>query len=113
MQAAKLGITGDHLDGKLDKTIEAVRAFDPTILTGDITVPASGITAERVSWMWPGYLARREMAMFDGLPGEGKSQLLIDLAARGSQGWPMPPDPVGWPDHRPTMGLTSANSDID
>jgi hypothetical protein len=48
-----------------------------------------------VEWLWRGYLPAGAVTVFDGDPGRGKSTLAIDLAARVSNGWPMPPEPGG------------------
>lgn len=54
----------------------------------------SAVTPERVSWLWPGYLARGKLHLLDGDPGLGKSTVALDLAARLSVG-------ASWPDGQP------------
>lgn len=49
-----------------------------------------GMIAERVSWLWTGYLAFRELTQMDGGKGEGKTFVTDDIAARASRGLPMP-----------------------
>ena len=44
--------------------------------------------------MWPGYLAKGKLHVYDGDPGLGKSTATIDLAARVTTGKP-------WPDGQP------------
>jgi hypothetical protein len=51
-----------------------------------------------VEWLMPGWLARGAVTVLDGDPGLGKSTLTLDLAARVSQGWRLPPAPAGEPD---------------
>ncbi|HMF14153.1 MAG TPA: AAA family ATPase [Gemmataceae bacterium] len=81
-----------NLNGNIDETRKKFNAIELP-LRPKLLVPASHVKDELVHWLWPGFLARGEITMIDGLPGEGKSQLLIDVAARVSRGWPMPPDP--------------------
>jgi len=54
----------------------------------------AGVRAERVAWLWPGYLPAGKLVVFDGDPGVGKSTLAMDLAARVSTG-------RAWPDGQP------------
>lgn len=54
----------------------------------------SDVKPERIDWLWPGYLARGKLHVFDGDPGLGKSTMLADLAARITNGKP-------WPDAQP------------
>ena len=41
-------------------------------------------------WLWPGYLAAGCIAILDGDPGQGKSMLTLDLAARLTTARPWP-----------------------
>ena len=52
--------------------------------------PASLLTPRPIHWLWPQFLARGKLALLDGDPGLGKSQLLCALAAAVSRGgeWP-------------------------
>jgi hypothetical protein len=52
----------------------------------------SGVRSEPVSWLWRGWLPAGTLSMLDGDPGLGKSTLTLDLAARVSRGWRMPPE---------------------
>jgi hypothetical protein len=49
-------------------------------------------TVERqpITWLWYPYIALGKLAIFDGDPGTGKSLALANLAARLSQGDPLP-----------------------
>ena len=80
--------------GDVDKAFARRSAFMPFSLDGQVR-SAAEIQPEPVRWLWPGWLARGEMALFDGNPGVGKSQLLLDIAARVTRGWKMPPEPRG------------------
>ncbi len=48
------------------------------------------MTAEDIDWIWPGRLARGKKTLLAGDPGEGKSTVTIDIAARITKGaiWP-------------------------
>src|SRR5262249_14830076 len=50
---------------------------------------------EDVTWVWENRIARKAVTVIDGDPGLGKSTITVDLAARISRGWSMPPDPAG------------------
>ncbi|RJR13736.1 hypothetical protein C4585_01610 [Candidatus Parcubacteria bacterium] len=43
-----------------------------------------------VNWLWQGRIARRELNVVAGKPGQGKSLTSLDIAARLSMGKPMP-----------------------
>ncbi len=51
---------------------------------------ANQLTPIPVEWLWPNYLARDSLAIIDGDPGQGKSLVTLDLAARQSAGRPWP-----------------------
>lgn len=50
----------------------------------------SEVQATKVSWLWQDFLALGKLALLDGDPSLGKTTLMIDLAARLSNGLPMP-----------------------
>lgn len=50
------------------------------------------VQAEPVPWLWQDWLPAGTLSILDGDPGLGKSTLTLDLAARVSRGWAMPPD---------------------
>lgn len=51
---------------------------------------ADRIREKEVEWLWPGYLPAGKMVIIEGDPGDGKSVLTCDLAARFSTGARMP-----------------------
>ncbi len=53
---------------------------------------AADIEVRPVDWLWPGRVPRGMLTLLDGDPGLGKSSIVIDLAARITRGWAMPPD---------------------
>src|SRR5215203_3298185 len=50
----------------------------------------SGVEPEKVSWLWPSWLALGKLALVDGDPGLGKSAMTLDIAARVSAGKAFP-----------------------
>lgn len=55
-------------------------------------VCAKDIVGEKRLWLWKGWLSKGELIIFDGLPGVSKSTFTVDIAARVTQGWKMPPN---------------------
>jgi hypothetical protein len=55
-----------------------------------VTVRVADVAAERVTWLWPGYLPAGKVVVLDGDPGLGKSTVTTDLAARITVGKAMP-----------------------
>lgn len=49
------------------------------------------VQAERITWLWQGWLPDGCLCVLDGDPGLGKSSLTLDLAARLSRGDALPP----------------------
>lgn len=52
------------------------------------------VKPRRVEWVWPGYIPRGKIVVFDGDPSTGKSSVALDLVARLSSG-------ADWPDGTP------------
>lgn len=59
-------------------------------ITAGLVRSMAELSPERISWLWPGYLAFREFTIMDGEKGNGKSFIVDDWAARASRGQPMP-----------------------
>jgi putative DNA primase/helicase len=60
----------------------------------------SDLAVEPVRWAWTGHMPLGAITVIDGDPGDGKSVLTCDLAARWSSGLPMPDgsaNPFGGP----------------
>ena len=72
---------------------------------------ASSIRPRRVTWLWSQYVPAGKLAIIEGDPGDGKSILTIDLAARWSTGAPMPDGSEGGGPF-PVI-LVSAEDDLD
>jgi RecA-family ATPase len=60
----------------------------------------SQVRPERIEWLWPGHLPKGKSIVLDGDPGQGKSTVADDIAARVTTGSP-------WPDGSP--GCSPAN----
>ncbi len=71
-------------------TRHAHQATQPQPQPTLITRATDGITEEMVEWLWWPYLAIGTLAMLDGEPGVGKSQLALALAAALSRGGKLP-----------------------
>lgn len=56
-----------------------------------LAVRLADVRREETSWLWPGYVPRGTLSLLDGNPGLGKSFIALDLAARVTRGWLMPP----------------------
>jgi len=55
-----------------------------------ISTRLADVAPEQVAWLWPGYIPLGKLTVLDGDPGNGKSTLTTDLAARVTNGAPMP-----------------------
>ena len=65
---------------------------------GPVVHTLSDVTAQQVSWLWPRRVARGKLNLVAGEPGEGKSTMSLDLAARVTQPGALMPDGVPAPD---------------
>lgn len=64
---------------------------DPLPETDDLAAyVASGVRTRRVNWAWAGVIPFGKLVMIEGDPGDGKSILTVDLAARWTTGASMP-----------------------
>lgn len=57
---------------------------------GPRLVKVSDVQPQPVRWLWLGYVPAGKLTVIDGDPGDGKSTLSLDLAARVSTGSPLP-----------------------
>jgi putative DNA primase/helicase len=58
--------------------------------TGLVMQRASDIKVESVEWVWPGRIALRKLTVLAGMPGLGKTQILMWIAAAVSTGGEFP-----------------------
>lgn len=69
----------------------AQEAVQSTLFT-----PATSITAESETWLWPGVVLSGALTLLTGQPKVGKTQITLDVAARVSSGgtWPTGEDAI-------------------
>jgi hypothetical protein len=58
-----------------------------------VVIEASDVKVQTVDWLWDARIPTGKISFLDGDPGEGKSVVSNDLAARTTRGDPMPGDP--------------------
>src|SRR5260221_8360885 len=64
----------------------------------------SDITAQRITWLWRGYVPLGELALLVAGGGVGKTRINFELAVRVAAGRPPPPGGVGCPGGGPPGG---------
>src|SRR5712692_5450815 len=70
------------------------------------------IQPEPIQWLWPGRLAAGKLTLIDGDPGQGKSLMTLDLAARITTGREFPDGvPCGEPGSVVLVGSEDGVSD--
>lgn len=72
----------------------------------------SDVQPERVSWLWPGRIPLGKLTILDGDPGNGKSTLTLDIAARVSLGTEMPDGTHSYVDGPAGVVLLSAEDGL-
>jgi len=91
-------LTSGGIPERLTALAGATREYDasehpPAHDTGEwrakITL-LSDVQPEQVRWLWPGYIPLGKLTVIDGDPGNGKSTVMCDIAARVSAGRAMP-----------------------
>ena len=96
-QAAAYKILADVDDGDVDSVNAAIAnlqaAGEPTAAERAAVVRSlSEVKPTPVTWVWPGRIPEGKVTLLVGHPGQGKSLLTLDIAARVSTG-------RGWPDN--------------
>jgi hypothetical protein len=76
-----------------------------------IARPASAYFTAPVDWLWEGRVPCGALTVLDGDPGLGKSTITLDLAARVSRGYAMPPD--GGKDGTPPANVVILSAEDD
>jgi len=80
--------------GQLDKARELyLEATKPFSLNGKAArvVRLADVERRKVSWLWRSWVPWGQLAILDGDMGCGKTQIALDIAARVTRGWQMPP----------------------
>ncbi len=73
-----------------DDIIAASDAIDDGATAGPVLVRMADVEARSIRWLWPGRIPLGRLSLLVGRPGEGKSYLTCDMAARVSTGTPWP-----------------------
>jgi len=70
------------------------------------------VEKKEVTWLWKDFIPLGKLTVIDGDPGVGKSLFTVDLAARVTRGWLMPPiNPTGKEDRGKWVIFMSAEDD--
>ncbi len=77
-----------------------------------IPQPFGSMEPEPIEWLWDGIIAKGKVHILAGAPGLGKSQLTIDIAARLSNGEPLPSYTLGAKGKEP-MGVIILSAEDD
>jgi hypothetical protein len=96
-------------DALLSKTPVTAKAPAPASSRA-VLVRACDVEPLPIDWLWPEWLPRGQITLFDGDPGLGKSFLLCHIAACLSRGWPLPGMKEGGPPV--TVVYATAEDDI-
>lgn len=59
---------------------------------GAVITCFANIEAEKINWLWPGFIAFGKLSIIAGDPGLGKSLIALDLCSRTSKGYQLPAD---------------------
>lgn len=85
--------TGDPIGTAIGATAEALRCIVERCNGDDaapVLVALADVEPRAVSWLWPGRIPLGRITLLVGRPGEGKSFVTIEAAARVSTGTPWP-----------------------
>jgi 5S rRNA maturation endonuclease (ribonuclease M5) len=86
----KEGRTDAQTRASLSVLIQSTPEWDPESEEMAGLVFLDSVKSEPVEWLWRGRIPLGKLSVLDGDPGLGKSTIALDLAARVSQGQPMP-----------------------
>ena len=71
------------------------------------------VKEREVRWLWKGWLPLGKLTILDGDPGDGKSTILADIAARKTKGRAMPDDPDDTVYEPRTVIFLAAEDDVE
>lgn len=77
-----------------------------------VSYEMASVAQQEISWAWDGWLPHGMLSIIEGDPGEGKSMLTVDLAARWSTGMPMPDGTPNSYNGGVNVGMASAEDDV-
>jgi 5S rRNA maturation endonuclease (ribonuclease M5) len=99
----------DHLAAGL-----TVADLDPLDLDEELTsFMGEDLAPEVTKWAWTGHIARGAITFIEGDPGDGKSVLTCDLAARWSSGMAMPDGSANPFGNHVMVVMVSAEDDLN
>lgn len=84
-------------------------AFAP----GLVVLRADTVTPRPRAWLWEGYAPRGKLVVIDGDPGDGKSSVTLDLAARVTRGDVMPDGSPGYGHPRDVVVVSPEDDPAD
>jgi valyl-tRNA synthetase len=97
----------------LDPPTEDLETFDEPLLC------AADFPAQQIKWLWPGRIPIGKVTLLVGDPGQGKSLLSLDIAARITNGAPfhdaqqnLPPSALPLPPSSGSVLILSAEDEI-
>lgn len=76
----------------IEKENETMTDYPNNISAKLEIIKASEITPKEVRWLWYPYIPFGKVTLLQGDPGDGKSKLMLSLAALLSKGVPLPFD---------------------
>jgi len=77
-----------------------------------VLIRMASVEPQPLDWLWPGRIPAGRVSLLVGDPGQGKSLVAIDMAARVSRGLPWPDAPEGPPAPVGAVLLLSADDDL-
>jgi hypothetical protein len=77
-----------------------------------ILIRMASVAPQPLDWLWPGRIPLGKVSLLVGDPGQGKSLVAMDIAARVSRGLPWPDAPQGPPAPVGAVLLLSADEDL-
>lgn len=106
-----LGGTVDALDVLCDTAPRIGATFEVEDEHTELSVVASiafeDLKVEPVEWLWPSWLPRGKLVVFDGDPALGKSTLALEIAATITNGYAFPDRALQTAGPRPILILTA------
>jgi hypothetical protein len=90
--AAKPGADPLQVAADLRERMDSLLRRKSDHAAGVVPKNMADVPPAKVRWLWDGRVPLRAITIVDGDPALGKSTVTIDIAARVSRGWRMPPD---------------------
>ena len=97
----------------IKKRFYDTRAEFDEVIEEDETVCAHDLSELEVNWLWQSWIPMGALTIVEGDPGQGKSTICYQLAARVSSGSPMPPSVVKRGKGPANVLILTAEDDIE